>query len=371
MELIDEKGRLLGRINVVDALVVLVVLAVLLAGVALVTGGGDAGPGGPGEPNGTTAVEEAETRYATLALGAHPAWVAASIHANDTVAVAGINATANVTDVYLTGTDDGQTVTFARVGYPEGALRAGTTVTVAGDDYRTEATVRAAGANRSTLRTATTPVVITTTLGPDRAAALSAGDRYTVGNETLATVESVTSVPTGGSERRRLQLGVALETLTVDGEPRFAGRTLRVGTAVPLRTGAVDGFGGTVAVVGSTEPAGDPTDVTMTVVWEDVRPDVADALSTGAAESHRGATARVTGVTSTPATVVRANEAGELFVREHPRNRDVTLTVDATARRTGSELRFHGRSLSEGRTVTLEFDSISISGVTLDFETDE
>ncbi|WP_369685606.1 DUF4330 family protein [Salinibaculum rarum] len=41
MQIIDSEGRLLGYVNVVDALVLLFVLAVLVAGVALVTGAGD------------------------------------------------------------------------------------------------------------------------------------------------------------------------------------------------------------------------------------------------------------------------------------------------------------------------------------------
>ena len=41
MELIDERGRLFGRVNVVDALVVLLVAAVVVAGVALVAGGSE------------------------------------------------------------------------------------------------------------------------------------------------------------------------------------------------------------------------------------------------------------------------------------------------------------------------------------------
>ena len=365
MELIDEEGRLFGRVNVVDALVVLVVLAVVAAGVALVTGGG--GSDGPAPANGTS--DAPETRYATLALGSHPAWVATSIRANETVAVAGTDATATVTDVYLTGASDGQVGAFARVAYPANALRAGTTVTVDGDGYRTEATVREADGNRSTLRTTTTPAVVTATVDATTAAAIETGDQFTVGNHTLATVESVASVPTT-SQNRRLRLGLDLETRTLGGEPQFADRTLRVGSSVPLRTSAVDGFSGTVTSVGSLDPAGDATNVTMTVAWENVRPDVADAIATGMAESHRGATARVTALASNPATVVRANEAGELLVREHPRNRDLTLTVEAAARQRGSELQFHGRPLSEGRDVTFEFDSVTLRGTVIDFETD-
>jgi hypothetical protein len=47
MDLIDDRGRLFGRVNVVDALVVLFVLAIVAAGTALVLGGGDAAPASP------------------------------------------------------------------------------------------------------------------------------------------------------------------------------------------------------------------------------------------------------------------------------------------------------------------------------------
>ncbi|WP_436935217.1 DUF4330 domain-containing protein [Halovenus marina] len=39
MPVIDDKGRLFGKINIIDALAILFVLAVIVAGVALVTGG--------------------------------------------------------------------------------------------------------------------------------------------------------------------------------------------------------------------------------------------------------------------------------------------------------------------------------------------
>ncbi|SEO54820.1 protein of unknown function [Halorientalis persicus] len=371
MELIDEKGRLFGRVNVVDALVVLVVLAVVAAGVALVTGGGS----GPAGPSGDGDGPDSEIRYATVAFGAQPSWFASAIQAGDNVTLAGSTASVNVTDVYLTSADDGQVGVFARISYPAGTavgdspIRAGRAVTVVGDGYQRKSTVRSVGDTSPMLRTATTPAVVTTTVESSTAAAIQTGDQFAVGNHTLATVESLASVPTNRSDERRLRIGLDLETLSVGGEPQFADRTLRVGTAVPLRTSGVDGFSGTVTGVGSLDPAGDATNVTMTVAWENVRPDVADAIATEMAESHRGATARVTALASNPATVVRANEAGELLVREHPRNRDVTLTVDATARQRGSELQFHGRSLSEGRTVTLEFESVTLRGTVLDFET--
>jgi hypothetical protein len=244
-------------------------------------------------------------------------------------------------------------------------------VTVVGEGYQMEAGVESVHENRSTFRTATTAVALTTTVDTSTAAAVDRGDRLTVGNHTLATVESVASLPTNESDRRRLHLGVTLATRTVGGESEFAARTLRIGSAIPLRTNAVEGLNGTLQAVGALDPAGEATNVTMTVAWEDVRPEVADGVTAGLEERHRGATARIVDVTAGPASVVVPTDTGELVVSDHPRNRDVTLTVDASARQRGSELRFHDRPLSEGRTVTLEFESVTLRGPVLDFETDE
>jgi hypothetical protein len=40
MDILDEQGRIFGRVNIIDALVVLFALAVIVAGAALVFGGG-------------------------------------------------------------------------------------------------------------------------------------------------------------------------------------------------------------------------------------------------------------------------------------------------------------------------------------------
>ncbi|AQL43247.1 hypothetical protein BV210_11190 [Halorientalis sp. IM1011] len=368
MELIDEEGRLFGHVNVVDALVVLVVLAVVAAGVALVTGGG--GLAGSNDGGGDT-----DIRYATVALGQQPTSSASAIRSGQNVTFDGSSGTVNVTDVHLTGAPDGQVNVFARIAYPEGTavggapLRAGRTVTVVGDDYQTEAAVESVGDDQSTFRTEQTPVSVTTTVDAATAAAVDAGDRYSVGNHTLATVESVASLPTNGSDVRRLRLGVTLATRVVGSESQFADRTLRTGSRIPLRTNAVEGLNGTVETVGSHDSPGAPANVTMTVAWEGVRPEVADGVTAGLEARHPGATARIVDVATSPARVVVPTDAGELVVRDHPRERDVTLTVDATARRSGSELRFHDRPLSDGRQVTLEFDSVTLRGTVLDFET--
>ncbi|RXK47419.1 DUF4330 domain-containing protein [Halorientalis pallida] len=372
MELIDEEGRLFGRVNVVDALVLLVVLAVVGAGVALVTGSSDqAEPGGNGDGGNT------ETRYATLALGPQSVQSASAIQAGQNVTLAGSSTTVRVTDVHRTGATNGRVQSFLRIAYPAGLpvrgapIRTGRSVTVVGDGYQTDAAVRSVDHNGSAFQTDTVAVSLTTEVDASTAAAVETGDRLTVGNRTLATVGSVVSIPTNEDERRRLRLGITLATRTVGGESEFADRALRVGSTIPLRTNHVEGLDGTIRAVGSLQPPGDPTDVTMTIAWEGVRPAVATALGPGTTESHRGGTARLVDVTTGPATVVVPTSDGELVVRDHPRDRDVTLTVRATGRASGSAIQFHDGPLTVGRQVTLEFDGVTIHGTLLDFESDE
>lgn len=374
MPVIDEKGRLFGRVNVIDALVVLVVVAVGVAGVALVMGLGEEGP--TSQPINDTGPDPS-TRYATVSLGAHPSWVASGIEAGQSVSVDGSDQQLSVTDVYLTGSNgsDGVGVVVS-VSYPDGftandrPLRAGESVTLATDDLRTDGQILATGRNQSSLPAETSSVVLTATVEEATADAVRPGDRLRVGGRTVATVERVASAPVSNGTRR-LTLGASLSTLALGDERRFAGRPLRVGAKLPFRTDGIDGFTGQVTAVDSLGPPGEPANVTVTVAWEDVRPETAEELRAGLRESHRGASARVVAVDSEPATVVRPDSEGALRVREHPRNRDVTVTVRATARRMDSGLRFHGRPLADGRPVTLEFGTVTVDGTVLDVDTDE
>jgi len=72
MEILDEKGRLFGVVNVIDALAVLLVLAVVAAGAALVLGSEP-------EPE-----PEFASTHATLDLGTQPDYIVAQLNEGDT-----------------------------------------------------------------------------------------------------------------------------------------------------------------------------------------------------------------------------------------------------------------------------------------------
>jgi len=107
MEILDEKGRLFGAVNVVDALVVLLVLAVVAAGAALVLGGNDSTPDDSDE------LDLAST-HATLDMGTQPEYIVAQLNEGDTYSPGG-NDNLTVTDVHLEPRSNGDAAALLRV----------------------------------------------------------------------------------------------------------------------------------------------------------------------------------------------------------------------------------------------------------------
>lgn len=365
MELIDERGRLFGAVNVIDALVVLLVLAVVVAGVALVMGGDESSP---------TPDADGTTRAVTMTAGPVSPTVASLVDSGDRLELGG-NAT--VTDVYRTparndpgvlvtvriqATGDLTDGTFIVDGQP---LRAGQSLTATSADYEFQGTVRTIGTGES-LPVQNRSVTVETRLPATTAAALAADQRVRVAGQHVATVTSVASYPTTESDVRRVELGVRLRTLALAGGEEFGGRPVRLGATLPLRTDRYD-LSGTVVNVGAAQPPGEQTTVTAEVVWENVDPDVADAVRVGAREESHGTTyVRVTARDVTPATVIVTSDDGEVYARDHPRLRDVSLRTTLTARRTDAGLRFHGRPLETGTTVVFDFGDVTVRGTVVE-----
>jgi len=206
-----------------------------------------------------------------------------------------------------------------------------------------------------------TPAVLEATTTATTAAEIEEGDEYRLGGETVGTVRSVATYPTGADQRRVL-VGVDLLTLEEDGSPTFLGEGLSLGSTVPFETDGYD-LEGELLRRGSLEEPGEPTTTVAQVELEDVPPSVADGLAAGMTETERGETlATIEAVESEPADVVLESEDGDIFLREHPKNRDVTLTVELATRETETGLRFHGDSLREGDTITLDVGPRLVEG---------
>lgn len=366
--IIDEKGRIFGLVNVIDALVVVIVAAVVVAGVSFVVFSPDSDP----EPESDSEPESdagpaTVTRYATLEFtDSRRAMLIAegdSFQLND-------NATVTVTDVYRANTD-GNPRTFARVRlesverdtedgsqfvYGDGPPRIGRELTVETDRYRIGGVIRTAGETGETLELAETAVVLDAEVSAETVAKLSVGDRYEIDNRTVATVESLAAYGTGSPDTRRAQVGIRYVTIQPDTRPQFGGTVVREGARLPFETDQY-GFEGEVHQVGSAELPGEPAVREVTLQLQNVDSERADYFEAGMVERINSETvAELTDVDVEPTMVVAGD--GELV--ESPTQRRVTMTAELRVRETTAGPLFKTEPLRVGERIVLEFEDTTV-----------
>ncbi len=327
MKIIDEDGDLFGLVNVVDALVVLVVLAVAVAGATLVLGLGTGDEMNLDGPSNLTIAD------------VHATPVANSGNNKDTRVI--VRARLNGTE-----SDDG----FV---FGENRLQLGQGLTVDTADYSVEGSVKAIERDGESLAVNQTPVVIETELDAATAEAIQIGDEHRLKGETVATVRNVTAYPIS-ENTRRVFVGLELATIESGDASTYAGQEVSLGTNVAFRTDSYD-LTGTVVRRGSTVEHGEPATTTATMKLESINPEFAESLEAGMTETERNETlATIQNVDVQPAGVILESNDGNIYRRDHPTQKDVTLTVELATRQTDSTLRFHGRPIQEGDTVTLD-----------------
>jgi len=363
MPIIDEEGRVFGTINVVDALAVVLILAVAVAGIALVTSSSE-----------TTG--NIETQHVTLDFGSQPENVLAQLDAGDTMEVPNEPEQLRITETYfLPGESD--TRVFAQVAvtgtetdgefsYDDTPLRLGQPISFETEEYRINGTVKHVGENltRSMADTLATAVVSEST-----AQAIETGDAYLADEEPIATVESVAVYGTNETDRKRVYVGLSTQTVTLGGQQLLGtDRPLRLGTQLPFRTESYEFTGEVVRLGTATEP-GEPAQRTVELELETVPPNRANSVETGLTETNAGETvAEVTDVDVRPATIVLESEDGNIYEREHPVNKTVTLTAELQVRELDTGVRFKGRTIQEGNTVVLDLGTTTIRAEVVDLD---
>ena len=84
-------------------------------------------------------------------------------------------------------------------------------------------------------------------------------------------------------------------------------------------------------------------------------------------ETNAGeAVAEVADVDVRPATVVLESEDGNIYEREHPVNKTVTMTAELRVRELDTGVRFKGRTIQEGNTVVLDLGTTTIRAEVVD-----
>ena len=365
MEILDEKGRLFGVVNVVDALVVLLVLAVVAAGAvdalvvllvlavvaagAALVLGSDSTPDDSGEP-------DLASTHATLDLGTQPEYILAQLEEGDTYSPGGTD-NLTITDVRLEPRTNGDTAAVVRVEletelgdddtiqYDGAPPRLGRTLQVVTDEYLVEGTITDTG-DESAIQTTEREVLTVTTVDAETAANIDEGDTFTLRERTLAAVESVNVYGTDSPDEKRVFLGLTLDARQTENAAHFAGKRISEGASIPFRTSEYD-LTGEIRRVGTTEPRGDAATRTVTLRIENASPEFADAIEPGMTES-------VNGVTVAAVTDV------DLYERNHPRNVDVTLTADLAVRETPAGVTFKGQTIQYRSRVTLDLGTVTV-----------
>lgn len=286
----------------------------------------------------------------------------AVVRANETVA--------SIRDFQLYGTDDPnerQVITAVEVlahdadGQPtfgSTPLRLGETLSVRTEGYTLKGSILRIGDGNVPI--AERDVLLRTEMSAEDAAALSVGDEYQVNDQTLGTVRSVDAYATGNPDRRLVYVGITYVTYEPRAQPQFAGTVVREGATLPFRTDDY-AFEGRVVREDALEQRGEQTTRTVTLELEGVQPDVAQSLDAGMREQVRGETiARLSAVSVEPTQIVLTSDDGNVYLRDHPLKKTVTITAQLQVRETISGVTFKGESIRPGDTILIDLGTITI-----------
>jgi hypothetical protein len=246
-------------------------------------------------------------------------------------------------------------------------IRDGATVPFRTDSYDFEGTVVQDGTSDLQLRTES--VLVTDVVDVGVADRIEEGDTYRVGGDPVATVESLVVYGTDDPDRKRIYVGLSVQALGYGEVPQFgADRPLREGVTLPFRTLSYE-FSGEIVRLGTLAGPGEVTERTVRMKLENVPPERAESVEEGLTETNAGQTvARVTAVEVEPAVITLTSESGDIFEREHPVNKDVTLTVELRVRELDSGVRFKGRTLQEGNEVVLDLGTTTVRATVTDLD---
>lgn len=357
MQIIDEDGNLFGVVNIIDAFVLVFVLVVIAAGATLVFSGSF-----------TDKEPTLKTTHVTLDIGKQPAFIASEINAGDTYSAGG-NSQLTLTDVYLASQGNGTRV-IARaalrapvsgdtISYSDAPPRLGRTLQVTTDRYQVKGQIQSIGQNE-TLARETSTVVLQSMMGAAQAREVTPGDKVRLGGQTVATIEHVNKYATQNANQTRLLIGVSLQTLVSNGEKHFGGVPVQQGAEITLNTAEYT-LSGPIQRVGTSDPPGSVTTRTVTLRMSNVPEESANAIQPGMTEQNGDlTTARVIDVETEPSLIISTGNNGSVNVVEHPVNRDVIITMELRMQKTTEGVTFKGQSLRQGRTVVIDFGTISI-----------
>lgn len=203
-------------------------------------------------------------------------------------------------------------------------------------------------------------VVVGTIVDTETADRIAVGDVATTAGAETATVETVDVYGTANPNRKRVFLGLSLNTVTLGQTPQFGTQPVQRGTQLSVETSSYQ-LTGRINRVGAVEQRGTPTTRTVTLRLNELREPYAEAIEPGLTERTGGESiARVTAVRTEPHPIIATGQNGSVNVVDHPFLRDVTITAELRVRETTSGLSFKGQLIRQRSTIVLDLGTVTI-----------
>ncbi len=369
MEFIDDKGRIFGAINIIDALAILLVLAIIVAGIGFIN------------PFSTTEQKTA-TRYATIVLGEQPRYIADLISSGDQNIQTSDTGNLTITDTYISQatnrsiliqnisvvvrakligslTGGNRTRLFK---YNGETKRVGDTITINTQDYNIQGNIINLASENPRLDTKTTSLVLETTTSKNLAYRINRYDTYSVGSNSIATINSFVFYPTEKQNQTHGLIHLDLETINLSGVRYFGDTRLQIGNNIEFSTDTYT-ISGEIQRIDTSSIYSSRQRIQATLKLENIPPERADMVVAGMSETIGGIqTATIQKKDVEPSTITLTSESGDIFRRQHPVNKDVYLQIELTVHPTRQGVEFHGQPLQTGDRITLDLGQTTITG---------
>lgn len=153
----------------------------------------------------------------------------------------------------------------------------------------------------------------------------------------------------------------------IDEDGRIVGLVNVIDALVVLLVLAVVVAGVALVDPFDTETRSEETRIEIVVTSEGVLPQYAEWFEAGMTYQEGGeSVARIVETRVEPSSMVVANDDGEVFERDHPRKKDLTLVVDVQVRESGDGYRFQSAPIRVGEPIELDFGTIAVNATVTD-----
>ncbi len=181
----------------------------------------------------------------------------------------------------------------------------------------------------------------------------------------IGKVLGIDTIPAGVNKNMRLYLNLLV--VQEDGRFYFQNKELQTNGRLMLAIGNINLD---TTIISINQPQSEETKAVIEVLFKNTNQWVAEAISSKDTElNHHGKIiAKITNTEKVPAVIVVTSDAGNVYEREHPLLKDVTAAFEIIAKKQGSSFLFHNKELKVGQGFTFYNENYIITGTIISRE---